>query len=583
MNNANIKNISDKSPNNCKAIANNNNNNSNHKNNNKPIKHIEEKKFNSSIQLNLEEANTILMEKESLSNLLMNFESKEWKVKIEILNEITPIIMELSRSQCPQSNLVDAFFVFLKNKFKDFKESNLNLIKALLTCFQTFSEAQMLTKNQILFLSPFFIERFLDGARSVDVIWNFYVSLFSYHDLEGIYDPLFQYFNTIDFKKMNPKQTIEFITFLIKSIEYVSLLNMPLKQIIDFSKIYYLNSGSNPALRQKALALFKKIYQYIGPNIFSLIKDLPSNVLKNLQTEFTSIQMLSDAEKKSKIMSNKNNENDNDVNSHSFLLEKLPKSDISLEISRLLKKFMDPDWKIQKEGIDEVERLLANNPKIHINNLGEFVNCLKNGLKDKKNKNLLRNYVNLLGKFAEASGKDFLINGKQILPHLLSSLSDKQSLVRCDVANCIQKIEVAVGPDFILNGLVNFICNAENKEFHSYEAKLEIFSWLTRNNNTLIKYNAIKNLMNAIIMGLIDKNKEIRILAEQIITNIVNSLGPEVILEAIKDLRPAIISQIKGFLERLRVEIDNGGKEIMHGRAISNEKSIKNKFIRLVC
>lgn len=572
----NHKNISDKSPNHFKAAFSNNNNNSNHKNNNKPIqlsKKFEEKNYNSSIQLNLEDANTILMEKENLSNLLINFENKEWKVKIEILNEVTPIIMEISRNQ---TNLLDAFFVFLKNKFKEFKESNLNLIKTFLSCVQMFADAQILTKNQISFLSPFFIERFLDGARSAEVVWNFYLSLFPYHNPEGIYESLFQYFNTVDFKKMNPKQAVEFINFLIKSIEYVSLLNMPLKQIIDFSKAYYINSGSNPTLRQKTLALFKKIYQYIGPNIIPLIRDLPSNILKNLQAEFNTVQMLSDAEKKSKIILSKSNQND-DVNSPSSLLEKLPKSDISLEISRLLKKFMDPDWKTQKEGIDVVERILTNNPKIHIANLGEFVTCLKNGLKDKKNKNLLRNYVNLLGKFAEASGKEFLSIGKQILPHLLSSLSDKQSLVRCDVANCIQKIEVAVGPDFILNGLVNFICNADNKEFHSYEAKLEIFSWLTRNNNTLIKFNGIKSLINTIIMGLIDKNKEIRILAEQIITNIVNSLGQEVILEAIKDLRPVIISQIKGFLERLRIEIDIGTKETTHGRAISNEKSKKIK------
>jgi hypothetical protein len=60
-----------------------------------------------------------------------------------------------------------------------------------------------------------------------------------------------------------------------------------------------------------------------------------------------------------------------------------------------------------------------------MNGINELVNCLKKGLKDKKNKSLLRLYLNLTGKVAEATGKDFLNSAKQLILLIISCLSDK--------------------------------------------------------------------------------------------------------------------------------------------------------------
>jgi hypothetical protein len=47
-----------------------------------------------------------------------------------------------------------------------------------------------------------------------------------------------------------------------------------------------------------------------------------------------------------------------------------------------------------------------------MNGMNELTNYLKKGLKDKKNKALLRLYLNIAGKVAEAAGKDYINHAK---------------------------------------------------------------------------------------------------------------------------------------------------------------------------
>lgn len=58
-----------------------------------------------------------------------------------------------------------------------------------------------------------------------------------------------------------------------------------------------------------------------------------------------------------------------------------------------LKKITNNDWKLAKEGIDELEGLLtSNNNRISPNGLGELINVLKSKLAI-SNKSLSRGFI----------------------------------------------------------------------------------------------------------------------------------------------------------------------------------------------
>lgn len=171
-------------------------------------------------------------------------------------------------------------------------------------------------------------------------------------------------------------------------------------------------------------------------------------------------------------------------------------------------------------------------------------------MKDKKNKSLLRVYINLVAKFAECSGKEFFNHGKFLIQHLLSSLSDKQALVRCDVVNALHKMENGLGPEFILNNLAVFLQNNENKDSQSVEMKQEVLNWLLKNVGLLMKFPNLKGLIPMFLGMLVDKNKEIRLMADQLNEKIVLTLGPNIFAESIKNMRSTLIPQIKPLFEK---------------------------------
>ena len=155
-----------------------------------------------------------------------------------------------------------------------------------------------------------------------------------------------------------------------------------------------------------------------------------------------------------------------------------------------------------------------------------------------------------MGKFAESSGRDFFTFGKVLVPHLLSSLSDKQALVRCDVSNAMHKLELALGPEFLLTHLVVLLQNPDSRNAQSVEMKQEVLGWLVQNSGVLLKFPSLKSLVPMLLELLVDKNKDIRLMADQLSERIVVGVGPAVFAEQIKYLKSSVAGQIKPMFEK---------------------------------
>lgn len=243
-------------------------------------------------------------------------------------------------------------------------------------------------------------------------------------------------------------------------------------------------------------------------------------------------------------------------------------------MNKHLKKLSDPDWKIQKEAIADIDKILTTNPRISQENLNDFTASLKSGLKDKKNKSLLRLYINLVGKFAESSSKDFFIHAKVLIQHLISSLSDKQALVRCDVVNSLHKFEKTLGQDFILNHIAVFLLSHENRDCQSIELKQELLNWLLKNSQLLMKFPNLKGLIPVFLSMLLDKNKDIRALTDQLAEKLVNTHGLAVFSEAFKGFRPAVGQQLKQILEKYAINSGNNPLENFQNKTPEVQKNI---------
>ena len=129
-----------------------------------------------------------------------------------------------------------------------------------------------------------------------------------------------------DLKKMNAKTVSELVNCLNKLIDLVSLQNTPYKEMIDLCK--FLITSANPAIKQSATSLLKKMFSFMGPALNLFLKDVSPAYFKTLQSEFNRVKVLEETEKIPKIAVIR----DAAAKKEADFLENLPKVDISGEV-----------------------------------------------------------------------------------------------------------------------------------------------------------------------------------------------------------------------------------------------------------
>lgn len=103
------------------------------------------------------------------------------------------------------------------------------------------------------------------------------------------------------------------------------------------------------------------------------------------------------------------------------MLDSLPRADVSKELSnsKLIEKLRNTNWKIKKEGYDQVEKVIGDaNNWILPNGLSDLFGALKAGLVD-KNKAVLKTCLNLITKIAKALGPGAKQYTKEVMTPVL--------------------------------------------------------------------------------------------------------------------------------------------------------------------
>lgn len=136
--------------------------------------------------------------------------------------------------------------------------------------------------------------------------------------------------------------------------------------------------------------------------------------------------------------------------------------------------------------------------------------------------------INLSGLLAEAMGPAIKMYTKKIFVPMLSNLSDKQALVRADVISSINKWADAIGPEIVINKIMELLI-VENPE-----SRTEGFKWILEHVDDV--QNADTNAMiKPLIITLTDKSKAIRENSEKVIGLIMPTVGYQTFLDATKD------------------------------------------------
>lgn len=359
-----------------------------------------------------EEAKVYLEEKGAGAALKL-FDEAKWQDKVSGYQKLGEFLLENDLT----NDLIEASFRFVKSKLKDFKESNRNLVKAALNfIIEVVGPAPKLGKRAASVVLPFLADKVGDKISKPLAFpaINYIAELVT----PGV---ACKHIVKQGMTAKNPNVLIEI------NITIVSLLNdfgsggVPLEDNINFCKLCLANS--NQKVRNEAIEHVKTLYLHFGKAIEPLLKDVKESTKKIIDKEFEKLTPYKKGEFKSKkavLDEDAKEEVSGDP------LASLPRKVITKELnSKLITLMSDSNWKKRGEAKKKIEEILDGaNMRIENKGLADLFGAIKLRLSD-SNKSVLKQYIQLTGKLAEAIGPSIKSQNKGLLKPVVVNMADK--------------------------------------------------------------------------------------------------------------------------------------------------------------
>ncbi|KAM3139866.1 hypothetical protein pb186bvf_008108 [Paramecium bursaria] len=460
----------------------------------------------------------------------------------------------------------DAVLYFLKAKLKDWKEANLAINKELfaMLIYANDLDPRPFNKKSFPPLCKLIIEKITETRFKEDIQTIIRGSCESVSPKLVVIYLISQTQSKEDknqkVKDVPPKTIGEIILQIVKIVDLVTMRYLPFRELLEFGKEQI--QQINPVIKQASQELLKTLYRFIGQDLIAHLQDLPPLTLKALAAEFDKIAPQMNQESQLIILGRSSPQIANPI-------DQLPRQDISVPIQGIIKKLSDVQWNKRKEAVEELDRLLTQNGnRVQMNGLTELFGLLKSRLSD-NNKGVIRAIIQITGRLAEACGKEFKNQGKQLICPLITLLSDKQVLVRQDVVASLEKIGVSIGADQVVSQFPPYLGQ------ESSELKQDLLQYMLNHPDGLVK-SETKQFILPLLNNLCDRVKETRQLAEQVIEKVIDDIGVDPFVNATKDMKPAVVQQIKQFLSKFGIDADDGRQRT--GRTPKNKLNQSEKI-----
>ncbi|PKU35108.1 cytoskeleton-associated protein 5 [Limosa lapponica baueri] len=232
------------------------------------------------------------------------------------------------------------------------------------------------------------------------------------------------------FSQKNPKNQSETLNWLSNAIKEFGFSGLNVKAFI--SNVKTALAATNPAVRTSAITLLGVMYLYVGPPLRMFFEDEKPALLSQIDAEFEKMQGQTAPAPTRGISrhsggSGDDGEEEEQEDVVNDVVDLLPRTDIGDKITaELVSKIGDKNWKIRKEGLDEVTSII-NDAKFIQPNIGELPAALKSRLND-SNKILVQQTLSILQQLATAMGPNIKQHVKNLGIPVITVLGDSKLL-----------------------------------------------------------------------------------------------------------------------------------------------------------
>uniref|UniRef100_A0A8D0L3G1 Cytoskeleton associated protein 5 n=1 Tax=Sphenodon punctatus TaxID=8508 RepID=A0A8D0L3G1_SPHPU len=347
------------------------------------------------------------------------------------------------------------------------------------------------------------------------------------------------------FSQKNPKNQSETLNWLSNAIKEFGFAGLNVKAFI--SNVKTALAATNPAVRISAITLLGVMYLYVGPPLRMFFEDEKPALLSQIDAEFEKMQGQTPpapsrgSSRHSGSGGDDGEEGDEQEDVGNDVVDLLPRADISDKItSDLVSKIGDKNWKIRKEGLDEVASII-NEAKFIQSNIGELSDALKCRLYD-SNKILVQQTLSILQQLATAMGPNIRQHVKNLGIVIISVLVDSKNNVRAAALATVNAWTEQTGMKEWLEG------EDLSEEFKKENPFLrqELLGWLAE------KLPTLRSVPSDLILCV---NGDVRKKAQDALPFFMMHLGFEKMSKATGKLKPTSKDQVLALLEKAKTNM----------------------------
>ncbi|XP_006896776.1 PREDICTED: cytoskeleton-associated protein 5 isoform X2 [Elephantulus edwardii] len=357
------------------------------------------------------------------------------------------------------------------------------------------------------------------------------------------------------FSQKNPKNQSETLNWLSNAIKEFGFSGLNVKAFI--SNVKTALAATNPAVRTSAITLLGVMYLYVGPSLRMFFEDEKPALLSQIDAEFEKMQGQSPPaptrgiSKHSTSTADEGEDAEEPDEGGNDVVDFLPRAEISDKItSELVSKISDKNWKIRKEGLDEVASII-NEAKFIQPNIGELPAALKGRLND-SNKILVQQTLNILQQLAVAMGPNIKQHVKNLGIPIITVLGDSKNNVRAAALATVNAWAEQTGMKEWLEGED---LSEELKKENPF-LRQELLGWLAEKLPTLRSTPSDLILcVPHLYSCLEDRNGDVRKKAQDALPFFMMHLGYEKMAKATGKLKPTSKDQVLAMLEKAKANM----------------------------
>ena len=312
---------------------------------------------------------------------------------------------------------------------------------------------------------------------------------------------------------------------------------------------------SNPTVRTAAIGLLAVLHWYMGATAKRMFEDEKDAIKTQIEAECDKYKGLSlpipaRGGKVKEDTGENNQEEEAEVETH--IEDLVPRQDISAKLSdELCAKLGDKNWKIRKEGLDELKDIVST-AKFITSDLASLPTSLAPRTTD-ANKILAFQAIEMIENLALAMGPHTKPNIPHLLPPVLAALADSKQNIRTAAVSALNTLMKETSVRDLMVADIFPSALAKGNPF----LKQEIFKWMGENlmEAKTVSKEELTGCLTVLFTSLEDRSADVRKAAQEAVLGFMKHLGFQTMTKATEKLSPVSKNTISPLLDKARGEL----------------------------